>query len=167
MGWTLVPGTRMTTPGADFTGLRRVIDVLWHSILPITTLVVAGFGSWALYVRNMMIEALTEDYIVTARAKGVKERNVLFKHAFRSILPPIATIIAMAIPGLVTGAIITETIFSWPGIGKWYIDAVTTGNHPVSQAVFYNYGVLVILGNLIADLLYGYLDPRIRVGQRR
>jgi peptide/nickel transport system permease protein len=142
-------------------------DVLWHAAGPIITLTVLGFGGWALYTRNLMIDALTEDFILTAKAKGAKERDVLYKHAFRAILPPIATMIAMSIPGIVTGAVITETIFSWPGIGSWYIDALNRGNHPVTQSVLYNYAFLVILANLVSDILYGFLDPRIRVGVRR
>ncbi|NIP66594.1 ABC transporter permease subunit [Candidatus Bathyarchaeota archaeon] len=145
----------------------RIADMAWHAIGPVTTLILLGFGSWALYTRNLIVDALTEDYIVTAKAKGVKERAVLYKHAFRSILPPIATMIAMSIPGLVTGAVITESIFGWPGIGQWYITALNTGNHPVTQAVLYNYAFLMILANLMSDVLYGFLDPRIRVGQRR
>jgi peptide/nickel transport system permease protein len=142
-------------------------DVLWHAAGPIITLTVLGFGGWALYTRNLMIDTLTEDFILTAKAKGAKERDVLYKHAFRAILPPIATMIAMSIPGIVTGAVITETIFSWPGIGSWYIDALNRGNHPVTQSVLYNYAFLVILANLVSDILYGFLDPRIRVGVRR
>jgi len=142
-------------------------DVLWHAAGPIITLTVLGFGGWALYTRNLMIDTLTEDFILTAKAKGAKERDVLYKHAFRAILPPIATMIAMSIPGIVTGAVITETIFSWPGIGSWYITALNTGNHPVTQSVLYNYAFLVILANLVSDVLYGFLDPRVRVGTRR
>jgi len=143
------------------------VDKVWHAIGPITTLIIGGFGSWALYTRNLIIDALTEDYIVTAKAKGVSNRDVLYKHAFRSILPPIATMIAMAIPGIVTGAVLTETIFGWPGIGTWYVNALNTGDHPVAQAVLYNYAVLMILANLVSDIIYGFLDPRIRVGVRR
>lgn len=142
-------------------------DKAWHAMGPVVTLIIAGFGSWALYTRNLIVDALTEDFILTARAKGATERTVLYKHAFRSILPPIVTMIAMSIPGIVTGAIITESIFGWPGIGQWYITALNRGNHPVAQAVLYNYAVLMILANLIADVLYGFLDPRIRVGMRR
>lgn len=142
-------------------------DVLQHAAGPVITLILISFGSWALYARNMIIDALTEDFIVTAKAKGLRERDVLYKHAFRSILPPIATMIAMAIPGLVTGAIITESIFNWPGIGQWYIAALNTGNHPVTQAVLFNFAFLMIIANLLSDVLYGLLDPRIKVGVRR
>lgn len=146
--------------------LATITDMLRHAISPIFTLIIAGFGSWALYTRNMMVDALTEDYIQTAHAKGVKNRDILFRHAFKSILPPIVTMVALAIPGIVTGAIITETIFGWPGIGQWYINALMNRNHPVAQAVLFNYAFLMIGANLVADLAYGFLDPRIRVGQR-
>jgi peptide/nickel transport system permease protein len=94
-------------------------DVAWHLALPVITLVVGGFGGWALYTRNVLLDALTQDYIVTARAKGLSERTVLYRHAFRSTLPPIVTIIALSIPGIITGAMITEYIFTLPGIGRW------------------------------------------------
>lgn len=147
--------------------LAFAADVLKHAISPIMTLIIAGFGSWAFYTRNMMVDALTEDYILTAKAKGLHEKDILIKHAFRSILPPIVTMIALSIPGIVTGAIITESIFAWPGIGRWYIDALSQMNHPVTQAVLYNYTVLMITANLVTDVTYGFLDPRIRVGIRR
>lgn len=147
--------------------LELAAEIMWHAALPVITIVVSGFGSWALYTRNMMIDALTEDFITTARAQGFSERIVLFRHAFKSILPPIATMITLAIPGIVTGAIITEYLFSWPGIGRWYIDALMKGDYPVVQAVMYQYSVIMISCNLIADLIYGFLDPRIRVGMRR
>ncbi len=150
-------------------------SLIWYTttakclILPILTLVLAGFGSWALYTRNMLIDALTQDYVITARAKGLSERTVLYKHAFKSILPPISTMITLAIPGVITGAILTETIFGIEGIGKMYIRALdpSVADWPVAQAVLFMFAFLVILCNLIADVLYGILDPRIRVGMRR
>lgn len=144
-------------------------NIEYHMILPIITLVIAGFGGWALYMRNMMLDTLTQDYITTARAKGLKERTVLIKHAFKSLLPPVITMITLSLPGLVTGAVITETIFGLEGIGKWYIDALSLEHpdYPVVQAVLFIFAVLMIAGNFIADILYGIVDPRIRVGQRR
>jgi peptide/nickel transport system permease protein len=147
--------------------LLLAADIARHAISPIITLIIAGFGSWALYTRNMMVDALTEDFILTAKAKGLKEREVITRHAFRSILPPIVTMIALSIPGIVTGAIITESIFAWPGIGQWYISALTSNNHPVAQAVLYNYAILMVGANLVTELIYGFLDPRIKVGMRR
>jgi peptide/nickel transport system permease protein len=144
-------------------------DIAWHMALPMLCLIAVGFAGTALYVRNLMIDALTQDYIVTARAKGVKEREILTKHAFKSILPPIATMITLSIPGLVTGAILTETIFGLQGIGRWYMDSLSRGapDFPVAQAVLFIFATLVVICNFIADLLYGFLDPRIKVGARR
>lgn len=137
--------------------------------LPILTLVIIAFGSWVIYTRNMLIDALTADYVATARAKGLSERTVLYRHAFKSILPPISTMITLSIPGVVTGAIITETIFGIEGIGKWWISAmsITSADYGIAQAVFFIFATLVIVCNLLADILYGILDPRIRVGSRR
>lgn len=156
--------------GGPYNSLAEFIQgAAYHLSLPILCLVLGGFAGWAIYVRNMMIDALTQDYILTARAKGVGERTVLFRHAFKSILPPIATMITLSIPGIVTGAIITETIFGLEGIGKWYVNALSmaTPDYPVVQAVLFIYATLTIMFNIIADLLYGVLDPRIRVGARR
>lgn len=154
---------------AGLSGLQLYAQIAWHMTLPIVTLVLVGFGAWALYTRNMLIDALTQDYVVTARAKGLSERTILYKHAFKSILPPVTTMITLAIPGVVTGAIITETIFKIEGIGTWYINALqpSVADYAVAQAVLFIYAALVILCNLIADLIYGILDPRIRVGMRR
>jgi len=154
---------------AHLSGLALYAQIAYHMTLPIITLVLVGFGAWALYIRNMLIDALTQDYVVTARAKGLSERTILYKHAFKSILPPVATLVALSIPGIVTGAIITETIFKINGIGSWYITALqeNVADYAVAQAVLFVYAALVIMCNLIADLLYGVLDPRIRVGMRR
>jgi peptide/nickel transport system permease protein len=135
--------------------------------MPLLALVVGGFGSWALYTRNLLLDALTQDYVVTARAKGLSERTILYRHAFRSTLPPIVTMITLSVPGIVTGAMITEWIFTIPGVGRWYLNSLMAADYPVVQAVLFIYAILVIFANLIADLLYGILDPRIRVGMRR
>lgn len=142
-------------------------DLAWHLALPLITLTIAGFGSWALYTRNVLLDALTQDFIVTARAKGLNEKAVLYKHAFRSVLPPIATMVTLSVPGIVTGAMITEIIFTWPGIGHWYFSSLTGHDYPVVQAVLFVYAVLMVAANLVADIVYGVLDPRIRVGMRR
>jgi len=163
----LFPVGKMTQvpPPTDF--LAFVADVLYHLALPVTSLVLAQFGFWALYTRNMMLEALTQDYTVTARAKGLKERSVLFGYAFRTILPPVTTMLLLAIPSLITGSIITEYVFSWPGMGKWLLDSMRTYDFPAVQALFFFYAILTIGANFASDLLYGWLDPRIRVGVRR
>lgn len=166
-GIQVFPPRGMVSVPAPTNPLALVADISWHMAMPALSLIIVGFGGYALYVRNLMIDALTQDYVLTARAKGLSERTVLYRHAFRSVLPPIATMITLAIPGLVTGAIITEYIFTWPGIGTWYIGALTGDDYPVVQAVLFIYAVLTIICNLVADILYGVLDPRIRVGFRR
>jgi len=166
-GFQVFPARHMTSVPPPSDPLTYMADLAWHLAQPALSLIIAAFGGWALYVRNLMIDALTQDYIVTARAKGLSERSVLYRHAFKSILPPISTIITLAIPGIITGAMITEYIFTWPGIGSWYIAALNANDYPVVQAVLFVYAVLVILCNFVSDLLYGVLDPRIRVGVRR
>lgn len=158
-GMTSIP------PPAD--PLAYISDVAWHMTLPLLALIIKGFGSWALYTRNLMVDALSQDYVLTARAKGLKERTVLYSHAFRGILPPIATIMALRAPGIVTGAMICEFVFTWPGIGTWYLNALKTSDYPVMQSVLFMYAFLLIVANFISDLLYGVMDPRIRVGRRR
>jgi len=167
LGVRIMPTSGLHTIPPPESPFVFIADVAWHLILPVASLVLSGFGSWALYTRNIMLDALTQDYILTARAKGLSERTVLYRHAFRSSLPPIVTIVTLAVPGIVTGALITEFLFSWPGIGGWYIDALYQGDYPVVQAVVFIYAVLMIIANVLADLLYGVLDPRIRVGYRR
>ena len=166
-GFQLFPASGIASRPPPTDPLAYMADVAWHLALPIMTLVIAGFGSWALYTRSVLLDALTQDYIVTARAKGLTERTVLYRHAFRSTLPPIVTMIALNIPGIISGAMITEWIFSLPGIGRWYLNSMLAADYPVVQAVLFIYAVLMIFANLSADVIYGVLDPRIRVGARR
>lgn len=166
-GIRLFPVAGMTSAPPPEEPLMYIADVAWHLAQPLITLVIASFGSWALYTRNLLLDALTQDYVVTARAKGLSERTVLYRHAFRSTLPPIVTMIALSVPGIVTGAMITEFIFSWPGIGRWYLASLNQADFPVVQSVLFIYALLTILANIVADILYGLLDPRIRVGMRR
>lgn len=166
-GIQVFPVAGMTSVPPPTQPLSYIADVAWHLSGPLITLVIASFGSWALYTRNLLLDALTQDYVVTARAKGLNERTVLYRHAFRSTLPPIVTMIALSVPGIVTGAMITEFIFSWPGIGRWYLMSLNQSDYPVVQSVLFIYALLTILANIVADLLYGLLDPRIRVGMRR
>lgn len=147
--------------------LDLFLDMAYHAASPIITLTIAGFGFWTMYTRNLMVDIMTEDYIMTADAKGAKDRTVLFSHAFRAILPQVTTVIVNHFPSILAGSVITEMLFSWPGIGLWYLEALFAGNHPVTQAITYNYMFLVVVGFLLLDIVYGFLDPRIRVGVRR
>jgi len=166
-GFQIFPAGGMGTAPPPTSPLAYMADVAWHLAMPLLTLVIGSFGSWALYTRSLLLDALTQDYVVTARAKGLTERTVLYRHAFRSTLPPMVTMIALNIPGIISGAMITEWIFNLPGIGRWYLNSLMAADYPVVQAVLFIYAVLMIFANLVSDLMYGVLDPRIRVGARR
>jgi len=133
-----------------------------HMFLPIMTLTLFQYGGFLLLTRATMIEALTEDYIVTARAKGVKERDVLLRHALKNASLPLITSIALAFGFMLSGAIITEGVYTWPGMGRWIFQAIGLKDYNVLQAIFYVIALCVILANFIADLLYGIIDPRIK-----
>jgi len=152
-------GTRIVIPG-----IQEILGRLWHATLPILTLTLFNYGGWLLLTRATMVETLTEDYIVTARAKGLKERTVLMKHALKNASLPLITSAALSFGFLLSGAIITETVFTWPGLGGWIWEAIIIKDYPVLQAIFYVIGLCVIIANFIADLLYGVLDPRIKYG---
>jgi peptide/nickel transport system permease protein len=142
--------------------LKAVSDVAWHLFLPVTTLVVVSIAGDSRFVRASMLEALSQDYVRTAKAKGLSGRTVTFKHALRNALLPVVTNIGLEIPFLFTGAIVTETIFSWPGIGKLTIDSIRNFDYTVLMGVLMITAILVVLANLLADVLYAFVDPRIK-----
>jgi peptide/nickel transport system permease protein len=142
--------------------VNAVLDVGKHLILPVVTLVVVNIAGDSRFVRASMLDALNQDYVRTAKAKGLPGRTVTFKHALRNALLPVVTNIGLEIPFLFTGAIITETIFSWPGIGKLTIDATTKFDYPVLMGVLLITSVIVVLANLLADIAYAVVDPRIK-----
>lgn len=141
-----------------------VLDLLWHLILPVSALVLVSYGGWALQTRNLLINIFTEDYIVTAKAKGLPERRVLYGHALKNAAPPIITLVALALAGTFGGAIITEAAANWNGMGTLYWNAINNYDIPVIMALFYISTILLVLANFIADLLYGVFDPRVKVG---
>jgi peptide/nickel transport system permease protein len=136
-------------------------DVLEHMILPALTLGLVLFGEYTLIVRSAMLETLGEDYVLTARAKGLKPWAILRKHALRNAMLPIATLVALSLGYIVAGAILIETVFSWPGIGRAVYDAVLQRDYPMLQGAFLILTVSVVFFNMVADLLYFVLDPRI------
>jgi ABC-type dipeptide/oligopeptide/nickel transport system permease component len=145
----------------DPTWWEHIKDVLRHMILPSLTLGLVLFGEYTLIVRSAMLETLGEDYILTARAKGLKPRTIVRRHALRNALLPIATLVALSLGYIVAGAILVETVFSWPGVGRAVYDAVLSRDYPMLQGAFLFLTVSVIFFNLLADLLYFKLDPRI------
>jgi len=162
LGW--FPFGLMTSVPPPSDPLAYALDVFYHLVLPVFGLVAINFGYWSLYARNVTLDALTEDYITTARGKGVSERDVTYKYAFRASLPPIVTLVTLSIPTIVTGAVMTEYIFNWPGIGWWLLDSMTSGDYPAVQGLLFIFSVLTLLANFFTDILYAILDPRIRVG---
>lgn len=142
------------------------LDYIWHMTLPVLSLTLMGFGGWALYVRNLMVGALAEDFVLMARARGLSERQVVYGHAFRTILPPILTILLMSVPGLVSGAVITESVFSLHGVGTFLLEAVSGHDYPSAGAAFYILALITVFSNLFADIIYGFVDPRVRIEGR-
>jgi ABC-type dipeptide/oligopeptide/nickel transport system permease component len=137
---------------------------LMHLILPWTTLFLISFGSYVLLTRASVLEAITEDYVVTARAKGIKERTILFKHTLKNALLPIITEVAITFGFTLSGAIITEQVFLYPGLGWWIWNAIDRNDYPVLQTIFFLIGLCVIIANFVADITYGLIDPRIKYG---
>lgn len=135
---------------------------LQYIFLPALTLTLFSYGGFLLLTRATMMETLSEDYVLTARAKGLSERVILFKHAFKNASLPLVTASALAFGGILSGAIITETVFNWAGLGRWLYDAVLYKDYPVMQAMFYIIALAVIAANFISDVIYGIIDPRIR-----
>lgn len=140
----------------------QFLDKAEHLVLPITTLVVISIGSLMRYTRTNMLEVLNADYIRTARAKGLSEKKVIYHHAFRNTLIPLVTIIGGSLPGLFSGALITETLFMIPGIGYTSYQAMVAGDIPFSMFYMTFLAILTLLGNLISDILYAVVDPRVR-----
>lgn len=144
--------------------IEYVFDVGWHLFLPCLTLTLGFFGGYMLLMRNTLVEVLTEDYILTARAKGLAERTVLFKHGVRNAFLPIITLIAINFAFIISGAVLTETVFAWYGMGRLLFQSLMSHDWPVAQAIFWMIAIAVIVANILADILYGVLDPRIKYG---
>ena len=142
---------------------KQILDMGYHLVLPIIVLVVISVGSLMRYTRTNMLEVLSQDYIRTARAKGLSEKKVIYHHAFRNTLIPLVTIIGGSLPGLFSGALITETLFGINGIGMVSYNAMVNGDIPFSMFYMVFIAILTLAGNLISDILYAVVDPRVRV----
>lgn len=158
----LFPISGMITVGAGHTGLAYVTDVLWHLVLPTVVLALLQTATLMRYTRSAMLEVLDQDYIRTARAKGLKESTVINRHALKNALIPIITILSIQIPTLFSGAVLTETIFVWPGIGRLSYSAILDRDYPLIMALLLFTTVIILACNLVADILYALVDPRIR-----
>lgn len=159
----IFPINGMVTPGKNAVGLAHVKDVLNHMFLPAVVLIIGSMASLVRYTRTSMLEVINQDYIRTARSKGLTEKVVIYKHAFRNALIPIMTIIGFWIPGLFSGAVILETTFVWPGIGNVMMDAISARDYNMIMALNMFFAMLTLLGNLLADIGYALVDPRIKV----
>ncbi|MFH1542385.1 MAG: ABC transporter permease [bacterium] len=161
LGW--LPAVGMHDPLLRETGrLANALDVGKHMILPLLTMTLLSLAGITRYQRAAMLEVLNQDYIRTARAKGLSERVVIFKHALRNALIPTVTILGLSLPGLFGGAFIIETIFAWPGMGRLGVMAIFQRNYPLIMGIVVMSAVLIMLGNLLADICYALVDPRIR-----
>jgi len=160
----LFPVGGMTTMGGGYTGWAYVGDVLWHMFLPCGAIVIWYIGEYVILTRSAMQDALGQDYITLARAKGIKESAVLFRHALRNAILPVVTITGINLAFAVAGVIEAETVFRWPGVGRLLYESVISRDYPVLQGLFLVFAVAIVLANLGVDLIYGYIDPRIKVG---
>lgn len=158
-GQPLLPGSGIATLGAPFS----LVDRIRHMVLPVTMLALVTAAGYMRYLRSSMLEVINQDFIRASRAKGLSERLVIYKHAVRNALIPLVTLLALEIPALFGGALFTETIFAWPGIGRLYYTSALKADYPVVMAVLLIYSMLILLSNLLVDVLYTWLDPRIRL----
>ncbi len=156
----LFPGGGMTTLGEN--PPDPLVDRLWHLTLPLTMLAMVQLAQFVRYMRAGMLDILKMDFIRTAYAKGLKERVVIYRHAFKNAAIPLVTIIGLDIPSLFIGALYTETIFSWPGMGRLFFNSADRGDYTVMMGILMTSATLIIFFNLVADIAYGFLDPRIR-----
>lgn len=168
-GWAYLPpgdaaGVRAyTMPLLGRVEAQSLLDQTLRMIMPVTVLVLVSVAGWSRYVRASMLEVLRMDYVRTARSKGVRERLVIIRHAMRNALIPFITIVVFALPGAFGGAVITETVFNWPGMGRLFVDALGRNDYPVTMAILLISAVLTVLATLLSDVLYTVVDPRIRV----
>jgi peptide/nickel transport system permease protein len=156
----LLPLGGMLAPGEPFT----IGDLARHLVLPVVTLSLVQIGVYVRFLRASMLETTGQDYMRTARSKGLSERRVIWRHGLKNAAIPFITVAALELPELFAGAVVTEQIFGWPGMGRLFIDSATRLDYPVLMGIIAISAALVVLANLLADVLYGYLDPRIRYG---
>jgi len=160
LGW--LPSVGMTSIEVGPGTFERLIDLLRHMIMPVVVLSLPGIASWARYQRSAMLEVIRQDYILTARSKGLPEKLVIGRHAVRNAAIPVVTILGMSLPGLIGGSALIESVFAWPGMGRLGVNAAFSRDYPILLGVTLISSFLVMLGNLIADVLYAVVDPRIR-----
>jgi len=152
------------TPLIPVTDPGYIGSLLYHMTLPLITLVLIGFGSWAYLVRNFIVGIMQEDFVTAKRAAGINEKKIIYTHALKNAAPPIVTVLALSLSGSLGGAIITEAVFDWPGMGRLYYEAITVLDLPVIIGETYILTAFFLVSVFLADVLYGYFDPRVRKG---
>jgi peptide/nickel transport system permease protein len=164
LGWVPITGMISEDVWLDPTSgvWAKSLDVVHHMILPMGTLFLIHFGSYLLIMRSSMLDTLREDYILTARAKGLTEKVIRNRHAARNAALPVITSLGLSLAFSINGGALTETVFTWPGIGRELVSAVSHNDYPLAQASFLLIAAVVLISNLVVDVLYAYLDPRIR-----
>jgi peptide/nickel transport system permease protein len=169
LGWPYLPSGNAAAPKPYSMALlgditpSSPLDVVLHLIMPVTVLTLFNVAGWSRFVRTSMLEVMRQDYVRTARAKGLREQVVIAKHALRNALIPFITIVVFTIPGLFAGAILTETVFNWPGMGRLYVHALNSSDYPVAMAFILITAALTVIATLTSDILYTMVDPRIRL----
>jgi len=159
----VLPVSGLKSLGYDYLSWGgQILDRISHLILPVFVSAIGGLAGFSRYMRSNMLEVIRQDYILTARAKGLSERTVIYKHALRNALLPVITILGLSVPGLIGGSVIFETIFAIPGMGKLFYDGVMMRDYPLIMGILVMGAVLTLLGNLLADICYALADPRIR-----
>ncbi len=150
------------TPDVSVTDPGYLMSLLYHMALPLITLVLIGFGSWAYLVRNFLVGVLQEDFIMAKRTIGINKKKILYNHALKNAAPPIITVLALSLSGSLGGAIITEAVFDWPGMGRLYYEAISVLDLPVIIGATYVLTAFFLVSIFLADVLYAYFDPRVR-----
>jgi len=160
LGW--FPAVGMHSVREQLYGWDAIRDVIRHLVLPAVVLAMPSMASWTRYMRSSLLEVIGEEYVRTARAKGLRERTVVLRHVLKNALIPLITLLGLSLPVVVGGAFIIETVFGWPGMGRLGINAIMARDYPLIMGVTMMSSVLVISGNLLADTAYAWVDPRIR-----
>ena len=161
LGW--FPGSGMTTLGEPFS----LIDLAWHMVLPVTMLALVTAAGYMRYMRSSMLDVVSQDYMRTARSKGLNERQIQMRHGLRNAMIPLVTLLAFEIPILFGGALYTETIFAWPGMGRLFYERAVKGDMPMTMALVLIFSALTIIAMFLADVAYTILDPRIQLGKSK
>lgn len=161
-----LPTGGLTTIGTELSGWESFVDRTWHLVLPATVLALSGAAGWARHTRSALLDVLSEDHIVAARARGISERRLLLVHAMRGALPQLLTLVGVSVPFLLGGVVVVEKVFAWPGMGSLVVDSIYARDYPVVLATNFLAACLVIAANFAVDVSYGFLDPRTKLASR-